>query len=68
MKNLDDALALLTQLTLKFKQENFEESGAAFKPKKAVAQLQMLGKRKADTKIEKLEQNATKTSDEETKS
>lgn len=37
MKNLDDALALLTQLTLKFKQENFEESGAAFKPTKAVA-------------------------------
>lgn len=37
--SLDDALALLTHLTAKFKQENYQESGDAFKPPKAVATL-----------------------------
>lgn len=66
-QSLDDSLELLLQLTTKFKQENYHESGAAFKPPKAVAQLQMLGKRKANNKLDQPKQNPTKKSDEETK-
>ena len=48
--NIDDALSYLGQLTDKYKAENYNEHGDAFKPpkSKAVAQLQMLGKRKAE--------------------
>lgn len=62
--NIDDALQYLTQLTEKYKSEHYTEAGEAFKPKKskAVSQLQMLGKRKAEQKLDK-----TTKDDEEVK-
>lgn len=50
MADLDAALQHLAQLTDSYKAQNYAEAGDAFKPpkSKAVTQLQVLGKRKAE--------------------
>lgn len=49
LSNLDEAFKYLQQKTDQYKADSFVEAGGAFDPpkSKAVAQLQMLGKRKA---------------------